>query len=444
MRCKSLMRIGIGLLLMGGSIFNVKAQSDEAAISLNLEDAVNEALEANSAIRQAGFDEKAALESYKETNAVFLPQVTASYSALTTNNPLNSFGFKLQQRSINASDFDPAFLNNPDATHDFNTKIEVQQPLLNFDMILMRKAARIQKEVYAYKTQRTKEYLSFDVHKAWYQLQMAYQAESVIKEALETARALFYFTNNRLNQGLIQKSDLLNVQVQVTGLESNLSEASANIKNVSDYLSILMNKPTGVVYKVPSTGKVQTDAKAVTVPDSRSDFMAIGKAIEASSMMVKSKQSSFLPRINAFGAYQLNDKELAGFNADSYLAGVQLSWDIFKGTGKKHETARQRIETEKLSTQLDAQRKESQMILEKSVRDLADNEYKIRQYSTAVEQATEALRILENRYKQGLANTIDVLIAQTQLSQQRFAHTQAIFNYNVTAAQIKFLTQSGK
>jgi outer membrane protein TolC len=67
---------------------------------------------------------------------------------------------------------------------------------------------------------------------------MSHQAITVLEEALSTAKSIYDFTNNRVLQGLIQKSDLLNAEVQVLGIENNLNEAKANILNASDYLSV--------------------------------------------------------------------------------------------------------------------------------------------------------------------------------------------------------------
>ena len=58
----------------------------------------------------------------------------------------------------------------------------------------------------------------------------------------------------------------------------------------------------------------------------------------------------------------------------------------------------------------------------------------------AIAQASESLRILQNRYKQGLVNTTDVLAAENQLSQQKFALVQAEFTSNLTQYYIQFLT----
>lgn len=421
----------------------LRAQDKTALLDLN--DAVNTALSNNGNLQQAQLDEKIAAENYRQSNAAFLPQAGVSYTALTTNNPLNAFGFGLQQRSITSLDFNPDLLNHPDNTSDFSAKFDVKQPLLNLDMLYMRKAAHEQIDLYKFKTQRNKEYLTFEVQKAYYTLQLAYQAEKVIKEALQTAKAIHSFTSNRVNQGLIQKSDLLNVQVQLSGLESNLSEASGNIRNASDYLSVLMNRPTGTIYTVPGIEKKVTHVQDIsTVPGNRADFAAMEKAIGASEMALKATKMTYLPRVNAFGSYQFNDNKFASFNADSYLIGMQLSWDIFKGAKTKHQAAAQKLETEKLTAQLENQKLESQMVLNNAIRSLDDAGFKIRQQSTSVEQATEALRILKNRYETGLANTTDVLTAQTQLSQQKLAYNQAIFSYNVAQAYLEFLTPTLK
>jgi outer membrane protein TolC len=78
--------------------------------------------------------------------------------------------------------------------------------------------------------------------------------------------------------------------------------------------------------------------------------------------------------------------------------------------------------------------------LNKAYRDLSDAQFNIRQQKIAIEHASEALRILQNRYQQGLVNTTDVLMAATQLSQQKFALAQAVFTANVTKAYLQLLT----
>jgi len=122
------------------------------------------------------------------------------------------------------------------------------------------------------------------------------------------------------------------------------------------------------------------------------------------------------------------------------LVGIQLSWNIFNGNKTKHVIASQKLERDKLSVQLAQQKDQSRTELDKAYRDLSDASFEADQDKAAIEQATEALRILQNRYQQGLVNTTDVLIADTQLSQLKFSLAQAQFTVDVTRAYIQLLT----
>lgn len=425
------------LLLQAGSI-NTKAQITQA---LTLEEAIRKALSNNKAVQLAKMDEAIAAANYKQTEAIYLPQVGLSYTAFSSNNPLNAFGFKLQQKNIAQSDFNPDLLNHPNATPDFTTKLEVQQTLINMDALYMRKGAAKQVEVYQLKTQRTNEYISFEVQKAYLQLQLAYDAVAVITDAITSTKAVYNFSNNYYKQGLIQQSDVLNVQVKLAGLENNLAQAKSNIINASDYLSVLMGQPLGTVYTAAQTAFASTVKDSVT--NTRADFVAMQKAIEASNLMIQSSKMSYLPRLNTFGSYQLNDSRIMlGFGAGAYLVGAQLSWHIFQGNKTKNTIATQTLERNKLVAQLAQQKEQSNIELSKTQRSIIDAQTAISKQKLAIEQATEALRILQNRYQQGLVNTTDVMMASTQLSQQKFALAQAIFQQNLDKAYAQFLTTS--
>ncbi|MEO6670316.1 MAG: TolC family protein [Ferruginibacter sp.] len=420
----------------------VSAQDSTKQISLT--DAIRATLTSNKAIQLAKLDESIAASNYKQTDAIYLPQVDFSYTAMSTNNPLNAFGFKLQQKSITQNDFNPALLNSPGATGDFTTKLEVNQPLINMDLLYKRKAAAKQTALYQYKTQRTGEYVTFEVQKAYLQLQLAYDAVKVLEEALQTSKSVYTFTDNQYKQGLIQKSDVLNTQVQVISFETSLAKANSHIRNASDYLGLLMGQGEGIIYTVDAALQTENSGTDTTtkIAGSRPDFLAMQKAIEASELMMKSNKMAWYPKLNAFGSYQFNDNRMLGFGANAYLAGVQLSWNIFKGNSIKNNIATQKLEINKLSEQLAQQKDQSQLELNKAYRDLSDAQFDIMQQQLAIEQANEALQILQNRFQQGLVNTTDVLQAATQLSQQKFALAQAVFTANVTKSYIQLLTAS--
>ncbi|OOV24444.1 transporter, partial [Flavobacterium sp. LM5] len=132
---------------------------------------------------------QAAQADYRQSNALFLPSITASHTAISTTNPLMAFGSKLNQEILTQADFNPALLNNPARTQNFATKIEILQPLINVDGLYGRQAAKAKMQAHQLQTERSKEYLELEVNKAFMQLQLAYQAVNVLNKANTTVQA---------------------------------------------------------------------------------------------------------------------------------------------------------------------------------------------------------------------------------------------------------------
>ncbi|HEX6913587.1 MAG TPA: TolC family protein [Chitinophagaceae bacterium] len=438
------MSIHPGIFIPVAAILLVFSNQANTQQAISLEEAISAATAANTSIALAETDEQIAASRYRQSRAVFLPEVSLSWSALTSNNPLNAFGFKLQQRSVGAEDFNPAQLNEPGATADFITKLEIRQPIVNMDMVYQRKAAGKQVEVYRRIAKRTKEQIRFEVQKVYLQLQLAYQARSVLQESLRTAEAFARISNDYFEQGLMQKSDLLNARLQVTGITTKITELDNNIATASDYLDLLMNRATGQLYVVEPLAGNKSLVDTTAEFSQRADIEAMRKMIEAADLMARSARNSLLPRLNAFANYQFNNNAMFGYDANAYLAGIQLSWDIFRGNRTRHQIAEQGLNKKKLEQQLRQQLDQSAVQLSQVKRELANASYKMKQYEAAVQQAEEALRITQNRFQQGLIKSADVLAAQTQVSQQKLAYTEALYQYQLAVYQIEFLTTSDK
>lgn len=410
---------------------------------ISVKDAVEIAVKNNNNVKISELDEKVANANFHQTDAVFLPQVTVGYTALSTNNPLNAFGFLLQQESVTAMDFDPSKLNNPGARQNYSAQVEAKLPLLNMDMIYARKGAKGQEEVYKYKTERAKEYIEFEVRKAYTQLQMSYQARNILQKSLADVKQIHQSVSNFYNQGLVQKSDVLNAQVQVNTIETALAKAESNIQNASDGLRLLMGLETSSdVYTTDSLSQEISLYHDRELSSYRSDIMALNKAVDATNMMVKSSKMAFLPRINAFGSYSLNDSKAFKFGNDSYLVGINLSWTIFSGNQNRSKMKSAQFERDKMQEELNLHIRKEELELNKTKRDLNDSQIEINKQRASVEQAEEALRILSNRHREGLASTTDLLMAQAQFSQQKLMLSQSIMSYNITEAYLNFLSKT--
>ncbi|MDP4270358.1 MAG: TolC family protein, partial [Bacteroidota bacterium] len=125
----------LAIALLMGSIASGERMAAQAPAGkrLLLKEAVSSAMANNTSLKVSGLEAQIAKSNYRQTDAILLPHVELGYTAMATNNPLNAFGFKLQQENVTAADFDPTRLNNPGNTKDFSAKVEVMQPLINVD-----------------------------------------------------------------------------------------------------------------------------------------------------------------------------------------------------------------------------------------------------------------------------------------------------------------------
>ena len=398
--------------------------------------------EKNTRIKISEEEFNASKADYRQTNSVFLPNITASHTGISTTNPLMAFGSKLNQEILTANDFNPALLNDPTTTRSFATKIEIQQPLINLDGFYQRKAAKSKMEAMSLKTARTQDYLVFEVEKAYMQLQLAYQGVSVLEKALEAANANKKMADNSYKQGFLQRADVLNVEIRVTEVKNQLQTAKSNVQNASNYLSFLMNDESYVVYKPTESLKVSNltvDNKSVS--ENRADIKAMQLASKGYEAMNKADKMAFLPRLNAFGSYEMYDNKVFQGSANGYLIGAQLSWDLFQGSKRFGKAQKSKAEFEKSKLEYNQYVSKSNLELNKVKRQLVDAKNRLDLTDLAVQQSKESLRIRKNRFKEGLEKTSDLLMAETQFAQKQLEYYQTIYQYNFTQTYLEFLTK---
>ena len=274
------------------------------------------------------------------------------------------------------------------------------------------------------------------------QLQLAYRMLETLENAKATTLANKKVIDNYFKNGRIQKTEVLYIDVRVKEIENQIAYAKSNIKNASDYLYFLLDEESfNKVFKPTEKLEFQNQIleNTATLNVERKDLQAYQKSLEAYDYLIKSTKAKFLPRLNAFGSFELYDNKFAQFAANGYLAGVQLSWNVFDGLKAKSEQEKYKAELTKAQTEITQYNKQSQLELNKANRQVQDAENKVNLTKLALEQSKEAYRIRKNRYDQGLEKSSDLLMSETTMSQKDLEYQQAIFEYNVALEYYKFL-----
>lgn len=431
--------LGLGIALMSFA----PARGQERPLSLG--EALERAQRRNFEVLRAQTDARAAQAGAHQARAAFLPQLSISESATTTNDPLNVFGFKLRREIVTQADFNPALLNDPGRTDLMTTRFAFRQPVLNPDGLFRHRAAREQARAAVYGVERTRQYVAFQVKQKYYALVLARRSLAVIEAALEAARANRAQADRFFEQGLITRADQLEAGVRVLELESKRSAAEIDVHNASDELRYLLGieeevtlTPTdGLEPRTVSLGDVDVQA----VNRSRSDMQALRFRSEAARQALRAGRLRFLPRLNLFGSYDLNGGALFGANGRSWTIGATLQWNLFDGFRQIAGVERAKAELQKSRITLQDQALRNQVEIDAARRGIEQTRRQLELAQAAVAQARENLRIRTDRYAQGLEKTTDVLNAEVLLANQELAHLETLYRYYVNVFQLELLLE---
>lgn len=171
----------------------------------------------------------------------------------------------------------------------------------------------------------------------------------------------------------------------------------------------------------------------------RPDLERIAKLADSREEAVTTARSSAYPNVSAYGGWALRKgtSERFGDSNNGWLLGLQSQWSIFDGraTAGRVSQARSLLEqtrltlTEaRLAVDVEVRRAHSEW---QQATELAESSARV------VEQATEAVRLVNARYNAGTSTQLDVLSAQVDLTTARNNQIQAYYGYNVAVAALR-------
>ncbi len=171
----------------------------------------------------------------------------------------------------------------------------------------------------------------------------------------------------------------------------------------------------------------------------RPDLRALRSAAQAEQAAVHAARADFLPQIGAYGDWETDRQTFAGSGGDNWVAGVQLSFDILPLARRERlhqeEAARQKAEAQEQATAL-----QIRLAVERAFTGHQTAEHMVATAQAAVDQSTEGLRILRNRYNASLATMTDLLRAGDAQRQSQNDYWRAVYGNTVSYAALLYAT----
>jgi len=418
---------------------------------LSLAEALDLALQQNSAIRRSAADLEATHGVVVQTRAIALPRVGigSSYTAVEDSS-IDRFRGNVKFRTPAGTtnfNFGDAF---EFANQRWSAGIRVTQSVYEGGRINSAlRSARLTREQALMQHQTVIADVLRDVRIAYYAVLVAQQQMIVQEASLKLLERELTDTQRRFEAGTVPRFNVLRAEVEVANTRPRLIRARNAWRIAKDTLATQLgeNVPREVQdLPLQLTDKLEAAPFELTLPEAlaraleqRTELAALRKAAALRDEAVRNAKAGYKPSVQVFAGYGSKSSQ---FNRDlteelhGWEAGAQLNWSIFdgfltKGRVQEAEGLRRRTQEELADAgrriELEVRAAHSTFIEAGEV---------LRSQAKVQESAEEALRLASARANAGTATQLDVLNAQTALTEARTTQVQALHDYAVARARL--------
>ena len=435
--------ICVGLFLLLSHIGSARAQTETPSSgSLSLAEAIQIALGHNPLINETQARVDISTERIVQARSGFMPRIDASGAYNRTTNPAQAFATKLNQGMITQDDFNPDRLNNPDPMDNYAGKLAAVWPLYDSGQTWYGvRQAELGQQQTGFGMTRIRQRVIAQTVVTYVGLLMARENLIVVQQSLQTAEAHQKLVAHRYESGFVVKSDLLRTQVHIANLEQQRLQAASQVEIARAELNAAMGVEIDAKFDLSDP----LDAKeGIAAPmdrwieialDQRADLKQVDVQLSTAEEEIKKTRAAYLPSLNLAGNYEVNTENFDE-SADNYTVGAIVTFNIFSG----NNTSAKVREAKATQRQIQAVRqnlKQKVLVETRQAYLQADNAWRrIAVAGVAVTQAEEALRIVRNRYENGLFTIVDLLNSELALQQAHTNYLQAVHDYKVAKADL--------
>jgi len=430
----------IGFCVAGSLSLPLQANAGETTMKLSLTDAISMARQNNSSIKASRSRIDQAEARVVQTRQSSLPKVTLSETLMVTNDPGAALVFKLQQSSIQATDFLPEKLNNPNVINDFNTSLQVTQPVYNADAALGRTIALTAKKAEEHMAVRTEETISFQVSKVYYGLILARKNIEAVEQSIKTMQGHSNEAAKAFSAGLMTKSDKLSTEVRLSELQEQKLMLHDAIKDATDALKVMLHIDASVAI-VPTDDLVvegvvpERDDK--TIQDNRADLKALETSRQIASYQADMARASRLPRVNAFLQTNLHSDNIFS-GGSSWAAGMNVQWNIFDGMASSGRIQEAKAQEREAMYNYENTRNSSIAEVKKSIRSMKTAQARIAVARKSIEESKVSLDYIGAQYKTGMAMTFELLMREQANTYAKMRLNQAKYDLCVAKSELAY------
>ena len=419
--------------------------TNDFAKPLSLADALNLALHQNAAVQKAQTDLNAAYGVIVQTRAIALPKLRAAGNFQANDpNAVEQFPFTAPPG------FGAVRVEQPDQTWSASLRI-VQSIYEGGRINSALRTAKLTKEQALANYQTVAADTILGVRTAYDDALLARQQISVQEASTQLLQRELEDTQRRLDAGTVPQFNVLRADVELANVRPKLIRARNAYRiaknNLANLLGYNLPREMGEDIPLQLSGALEAEPFEVQLSDAilralaqRSELSALRSAEKLRAESIVNAHGGYKPSVQLFAGYGSRNSTFSSDlsrDVSGWFTGAQATWDIFDGGLTRGRIA----EAEALRDRARIDIADTERRIELEVRTAFSNLIEAREVIESQrkvqEQATEALRLAQARAEAGTATQLDVLGAQTALTEARSTQIQALHDYSVARARLE-------
>jgi outer membrane protein len=429
------------LLLTWMFLLGTLVAGAQETMKLSLQDALKMALQNNTNILNSELDLKMAQKKVWETMSSGMPQIDAKAA----------YSFYPKVPVLPASFFDPNADEN--ATIELMPKqnvvadITVSQLIFSGSYIVGLQATKVYYGLTQQNHEKTKLDVTETVVNTYHMLQLAEESRKILTQNLGNINKTLYEITEMNKQGFLEKTDVDQLEVTANTIRNAMNQIDSNLDMGYRLLKIQLGIEE--ITKIELTDQMESGEALTTSStlliaeqfniESNIDYQLIKTSEKAAQLDLKLAKASYLPTLNGF--YNHTEKlkaPLLDFQPKD-LIGVNLNVPIFSSGHRSSIVAQKRMSLEKAQN---TQKFVSNSLLMQASQYQNDVKLKLEKYlnqKKSAELSDDIYQRTLEKYKQGMASSMDLMTSQNQYLTNLTDYYQSIYDLQGAKSKLEKL-----
>lgn len=424
------------------------ALSASAQKKWTLTECIDYALQNNITLQQAKLQKQSATEERKQAKAALLPSLSASTSQSFGYRPWLENGVATVTNGTVNSKVNKTYYNG---NYGINAQWTVWNGNQNRNQVKLGEVSEQQAEL---QTETTANNIQERIAQLYVQILYMNEAVEVNKQSLETSKRNEQRGKEMVEVGKMAKADLAQLTAQRAADEYTIVEAESNIANYKLQLKQLLELTGDEAFDIEMLTAGDEQALAEIPALSTVYETALGGRPEIKKAQLGLKQSDIqmniakagsMPTISINGGVGTSTASMSSQNWDKQIktnfdasVGASVSVPLFDNRKTKTAVNKARIQREQAQLELLDQQKQLYATIEGYWLDAETNQQKFKTALTTVESEQASYDLLEEQFRLGLKNIVELMTGKDRLLSSQQNKLQAKYTTILNRQLLRF------